>query len=119
MQGGNFWSGALAGAFASVANDVLGYYIDKAGSKKFIKTKGFALITSAVSGGVGSVLGGGNFWMGAGQGLIVTTLISWHTKRPDRGDDELIKKLTPEQRKQLEQIKSGTQLTTKRFKKQV
>jgi RHS repeat-associated protein len=72
MQGGNFWSGALAGAFASVANDVLGYYIDKAGSKSFIKTKGFALITGAVSGGVGSVLGGGNFWMGAGQGLIVT-----------------------------------------------
>ena len=72
MQGGNFWSGALAGAFASVANDVLGYYIDKAGSKSFIKTKGFALITGAVSGGVGSVLGGGNFWMGAGQGLVVT-----------------------------------------------
>ncbi len=72
MQGGNFWSGALAGAFASVANDLLGYFIDKAGSNSFIRTKGFALLTGAVSGGVGSVLGGGNFWMGAGQGLVVT-----------------------------------------------
>ncbi|AZB18814.1 hypothetical protein EG352_14000 [Chryseobacterium indologenes] len=30
------------------------------------------MFNGAVSGGVGSVLGGGNFWMGAGQGLIVT-----------------------------------------------
>ena len=72
MQGGNFLSGALAGAFASVSNDLLGGFIDKAGSNSFIRTKGFALLTGAVYGGVGSVLGGGNFWMGAGQGLIVT-----------------------------------------------
>jgi len=30
------------------------------------------LFNGTVSGGLGSVLGGGNFWMGAGQGLIVT-----------------------------------------------
>jgi hypothetical protein len=30
-------------------------------------------VNGAVSGGLGSVLGGGNFWMGAGQGLIVTS----------------------------------------------
>ena len=31
------------------------------------------MLTGAVSGGTGSVLGGGNFWMGAAQGVIVTT----------------------------------------------
>ncbi len=72
MQGGNFWSGALAGAFASVANDLLGDWLKNKPNNKFLNGKGFALITGAVSGGVGSVLGGGNFWMGAGQGLIVT-----------------------------------------------
>ncbi len=30
------------------------------------------MLTGVVMGGTGSVLGGGNFWMGAGQGLIVT-----------------------------------------------
>lgn len=55
--------------------------------------------------------------MGAGQGLIVTAFnfLAHQTTRP--GDDELIKKLTPEQRKQLEQIKSGTQLTTEALQK--
>ena len=72
MQGGNFWSGALAGAFASVANDLLGDWLKNKPNNKFLNGKGFALLTGAVSGGVGSVLGGGNFWMGAGQGLIVT-----------------------------------------------
>ena len=72
MQGGNFLSGALAGAFASVSNDLLGNAIKNSGEYSVVRSKGFALITGAVSGGVGSVLGGGNFWMGAGQGLIVT-----------------------------------------------
>lgn len=77
MQGGNFWSGALAGAFASISTDLLKNAYDNAGEWSFFrsdlaKSNGFALLTGAVSGGVGSVLGGGNFWMGAGQGLIVT-----------------------------------------------
>ena len=72
MQGGNFLSGALAGAFASVSNDLLGNWLQNKSDNKFLNGKGFALITGAVSGGVGSVLGGGNFWLGAGQGLIVT-----------------------------------------------
>lgn len=37
-----------------------------------MRSDGFALFNGAVSGGIGSVLGGGNFWMGAGQELIVT-----------------------------------------------
>lgn len=72
MQGGNFLSGALAGAFASVSNDLLGNWLNNHPDSKFLNGKGFALLTGAVSGGVGSVLGGGNFWMGEGQGLVVT-----------------------------------------------
>ncbi|AZB18817.1 type IV secretion protein Rhs [Chryseobacterium indologenes] len=72
VQGGNFWSGALAGAFASASNDLLGLAIKNVGENSILRSKGFALFNGAVSGGVGSVLGGGNFWIGAGQGLIVT-----------------------------------------------
>ncbi|MBE4950110.1 RHS repeat-associated core domain-containing protein [Chryseobacterium culicis] len=72
MQGGNFWSGALSGTFASVSNDLLGLALDHVGKNSILRSDGFALFNGAVSGGIGSVLGGGNFWMGAGQGLIVT-----------------------------------------------
>lgn len=72
VQGGNFWSGALSGAFTSASNDLLEMATSKVGANSFLKSDGFALINGAVSGGVGSVLGGGNFWMGAGQGLIIT-----------------------------------------------
>lgn len=71
MQGGNFWGGALSGVFTSVSNDLLGLATDNLGNNNILKSDGFALFNGAVSGGVGSVLGGGNFWMGAGQGLIV------------------------------------------------
>lgn len=72
VQGGNFWGGALSGAFASVSNDLLGLATSKVGENNILRSDGFALFNGAVSGGAGSVLGGGNFWMGAGQGLIVT-----------------------------------------------
>ncbi|KQT25877.1 hypothetical protein ASG22_04030 [Chryseobacterium sp. Leaf405] len=72
VQGGNFWSGALSGAFASVSADLLSMATDNLGSKNILRSDGFALFNGAISGGVGSVLGGGNFWMGAGQGLVVT-----------------------------------------------
>lgn len=72
MQGGNFWSGALSGAFASVSNDLLDLAIKHVGEYSVMRSDGFALLNGAVSGGVGSVLGGGNFWIGAGQGLMVT-----------------------------------------------
>jgi RHS repeat-associated protein len=73
VQGGNFWSGALAGSFSSASNDLLGLATSNIQGKHFMKSDGFALLNGATSGGIGSVLGGGNFWMGAGQGLIVTT----------------------------------------------
>lgn len=72
VQGGNFWSGALSGAFASVANDLLDLATTNAGENSILRSDGFVLLNGAVSGGIGSVLGGGNFWMGAGQGLIVS-----------------------------------------------
>lgn len=72
VQGGNFWSGALSGAFASVSNDLLGLALDNVGENSILKSDGFALFNGAISGGVGSVLGGGNFWIGAGQGVMVT-----------------------------------------------
>lgn len=72
VKGGNFWSGALAGAFASASNDLLGGWLKNKPNNKFLNSRGFSLMTGAVSGGVGSVLGGGNFWQGAAQGLIVT-----------------------------------------------
>ncbi len=72
MQGGNFWSGALSGAFASASNELLGLATKNVSTDNILRSDGFALFNGAVSGGVGSVLGGGNFWVGAGQGLIVT-----------------------------------------------
>ncbi|MCW1963387.1 RHS repeat-associated core domain-containing protein [Chryseobacterium viscerum] len=72
VQGGNFWSGLLSGAFASISNDLLNFASNNVGDNSILKSDGFALLNGAVSGGVGSVLGGGNFWVGAGQGLMVT-----------------------------------------------
>lgn len=72
VQGGNFWGGALSGAFASISGDLLGMATDNLGANNILRSDGFALFNGAVSGGIGSVLGGGNFWMGAGQGLMVT-----------------------------------------------
>lgn len=97
VQGGNFWSGALSGAFASVSADLLGMATDKLGTNNILRSDGFALFNGAVSGGVGSVLGGGNFWMGAGQGLIVTAFnflahkIENGPKKPQKTNYERIK----------------------------
>lgn len=70
--GGDFWSSALSASFASVSNDLLQLATANSGEFSVTRSKGFALANGAVSGGIGSVLGGGNFWQGAGQGLIVT-----------------------------------------------
>ncbi|WP_374441915.1 RHS repeat-associated core domain-containing protein [Epilithonimonas sp.] len=88
MQGGNFWSGALAGAFASASNDLLGNWLSNKPDNKFLNSTGFALLTGAVSGGVGSVLGGGNFWQGAGQGLIVTAF-NYLMHKMQNNDDQI------------------------------
>ncbi|HBT73570.1 MAG TPA: hypothetical protein DEB37_15385 [Lysinibacillus sp.] len=73
VQGGSFKSGLLSGVFASVSNDLLGAWLINKPDNKFLNSNGFAMLTGTVSGGIGSVLGGGNFWQGAIQGFIVTT----------------------------------------------
>lgn len=72
MQGGNFWSGALSGAFASAAGDLLKLGVQGSGKNSFIRTGTFKMLTGALMGGIGSKLGGGNFWQGAAVGAIVT-----------------------------------------------
>ena len=72
MQGGKFLAGALSGAFASVSSDLLSFAVKNVGDNNILKSDGFALLNGATSGGIGSILGGGNFWVGAGRGLVVT-----------------------------------------------
>ncbi|MFP3832255.1 SpvB/TcaC N-terminal domain-containing protein [Chryseobacterium sp. SIMBA_028] len=73
FTGGSFWSGAASGAFASLTGDLL-----KAPSDGFfdfnpLRSDTGIIITGAISGGVGSVLAGGNFWQGAMNGFFVST----------------------------------------------
>lgn len=56
------------------------------GENNILRSNGFALFNGAVSGGIGSVLGGGNFWMGAGQAIIVT-LFNHMMHRIDNSDN--------------------------------
>ncbi|WP_370901321.1 hypothetical protein [Chryseobacterium gossypii] len=84
---------------------------------KFASSAVGAIASGTILGGVGSELTGGNFWEGAVIGGFVAGLNHAMHRMNGPGDDELIKKLTPEQRKQLEQIKSGTQLTTEALQK--
>src|SRR5690606_15241048 len=84
-QGGNFWSGALAGGISSGISTGAGRLLKNAG--KVWKAVGI-VGSGSVSGGIGSVLGGGNFWDGVRQGAITTGLNhlahgfqeSWKTK---------------------------------------
>ncbi|MEG0925764.1 RHS repeat-associated core domain-containing protein [Chryseobacterium sp.] len=73
FTGGSFWGGALSGAFASLTGDLL-----KAPSDGFfdfnpLRSDTGIIITGAISGGIGSVLAGGNFWQGAMNGFFVAT----------------------------------------------
>ena len=90
IQSGNFWSGFAAGAFASIASSaftggtntttgpngeqvaVPGTGFGGAGS--ISQNTGGLLAFGAISGGVGAVIGGGNFWQGAVTGLVVSGL---------------------------------------------
>ncbi|MGC4129866.1 MAG: hypothetical protein QM564_10030 [Bergeyella sp.] len=109
MQGGDFVSSAISGFAGSLG---------ASGWNSVMGTSGGAMIAfGALSGGIASELSGGNFWQGAITGGIVAGLNHAMHQIGGPGDDELIKKLTPEQRKQLEQIKSGTQLTTEALQK--
>ena len=73
VNGGKFWSGALSGAFASLSGDLLDFATADAGEFSVVRSKGFAIGAGVIFGGLGSVLGGGNFWRGAMNGFFVTT----------------------------------------------
>ena len=78
VQGGNFWSGALSGAFASVAGDLL----KLAPKNSAIGSPAGRFLTGVITGGVGSSLGGGNFWQGAAIGAIVTVFNHFNHEEP-------------------------------------
>jgi hypothetical protein len=62
LQGGNFWHGAAAGGISSLGGSTMQ-------AKKFSDP---AMITgSAALGGLGSMIVGGDFWQGFGQGMAV------------------------------------------------
>lgn len=90
MQGGNFWSGALSGAFASAAGDLLKLATKGAGDFSVVRSKGFKMLTGAITGGIGSSLGGGNFWQGAAIGGIVTAFnhLGLHEPPPEGFDGD-------------------------------
>lgn len=112
VQGGDFMSAAAGGFFGSLGASGFGAIAgDWAGNASG------QIFFGALAGGVGAELTGGNFWQGAIIGGMVAGLNHAMHQMSGPGDDELIKKLTPEQRKQLEQIKSGTQLTTEALQK--
>ena len=87
MQGGNFLSGALSAAFASVAGDLL--KLPKGDFGKSLRNPIVRFMTGAVVGGIGSKLAGGNFWMGAAIGGIVTAFNHMNHDEPpvDFNDD--------------------------------
>jgi RHS repeat-associated protein len=85
-QGGKFWAGFASGALSSIAasvwqggentikNHVSGRRVGIGGGFKGIGAGTGAIGTlafSAIAGGAGSALAGGNFWQGATTGLIV------------------------------------------------
>lgn len=78
MQGGNFWSGALSGAFASAAGDLL----KLAPKNSSLRSPVGRFLTGAIVGGIGSSLAGGNFWQGAAIGGIVTAFNHMNHEEP-------------------------------------
>ncbi len=112
MQNSSFQQSFFSGALGSLGASAFGAVAGQAANST-VGTIAFG----AVAGGVGAELTGGNFWQGALIGGVVAGLNHTMHQMTGPGDDELIKKLTPEQRKQLEQIKSGTQLTTEALQK--
>ncbi|OWP82982.1 hypothetical protein BWK59_12960 [Flavobacterium davisii] len=69
VQGGNFWSAALSGAFGSLGASAFG-----AIGGDFAKSTVGTITFGAISGGVGAELSGGNFWQGVVIGGIVVGL---------------------------------------------
>ncbi|RVU89880.1 hypothetical protein EH230_14050 [Flavobacterium columnare] len=69
VQGGNFWSAALSGAFGSLGASAFG-----AIGGDFAKSTVGTITFGAISGGVGAELSGGNFWQGVVIGGMVAGL---------------------------------------------
>ncbi|ASW76473.1 hypothetical protein CJF12_12550 [Chryseobacterium piperi] len=72
VTGGSFWSGAASGAFASLTVDLLKAPSNGLFDFSPLRSDVGKLITGSMSGGIGSVLAGGNFWQGAMNGFFVT-----------------------------------------------
>jgi hypothetical protein len=99
VQGGKFWSGAASGAFSSIASSAFtgGFNLDSkggaipgtgfGGAGNFSKNIGGLLAFGAISGGAGSLIGGGNFWQGAVTGLVVSGLNHAMHSGDDNGYD--------------------------------
>ncbi|WP_317163308.1 RHS repeat-associated core domain-containing protein [Labilibaculum euxinus] len=70
MQGGSFKNGFASGAIGSLGGSVF----QATAGAKFANSIGGTVGFSALSGGVGAELSGGNFWRGAGTGATIGLL---------------------------------------------
>lgn len=70
LQGGDFWSGALAGGISSAVASGVGALGIRSNTWASIATLG----AGSLSGGIGSSIAGGNFWDGFRQGAITAGL---------------------------------------------
>ena len=69
LDGNNFWSGVASGAFGSLGSSAWGEF-----TGEFSNSAVGSITFGAISGGIGSVLTGGNFWQGAGVGAVISGL---------------------------------------------
>ncbi|MBL3545951.1 hypothetical protein JML65_00015 [Chryseobacterium sp. KMC2] len=114
VQGQKFLSSAVAAIMGSLGATVWGKFMKEIHLDQLAQNVYGTIAFGAISGGIGSEFSGGNFWQGTIIGGIVAGLNHvLHQLMPV--DDEL-KKLTPEQRKELDQIKSGSALTVEQLK---
>ncbi|KGE13064.1 RHS repeat-associated core domain-containing protein [Sphingobacterium deserti] len=116
VQGQSFLSSAISGFLGSLGAYGWGKAMNLLGLSQFSQSAYGTILFGALSGGVGAELSGGNFWQGAIVGGVVAGLNHVMHRMGGPGDDELAS-LTPEQRKQLEQLKSGTKLTIEQLQK--
>jgi len=107
ISGGNFSTAFFSGALGSIGAGLFSIGMKSVNLGKSSKAIGTLLFGTA-SGGVGAKLTGGNFWEGASIGLAVG-LLNHLAHSFNQNDPE--KRLTVEQQKKLQNIKSGTELT--------
>ncbi|MFM9988352.1 RHS repeat-associated core domain-containing protein [Flavobacterium sp.] len=102
IQGGKFWSGFAAGSVSSLASSAFtgGANLDANGNEiantgfggagDFSESTAGLLASGTISGGAGSLIGGGNFWQGAVTGLVVSGLnhAMHQMDEPDNGYDK-------------------------------